>query len=503
MKTKQVFKKLAAIGTICLLGATVFLAGCGVDEEIHNKALADLADVEAKALALEEAKAQLEEGKALSDEQVASLEQEKEALNADLESYKLEISEKDAEIAAFNAEVAAEEASYKIDELELGAEFDKILTEKELDLVDGEVEFDDEDYEVEEFVFVAGKIAINEEDFKENAYLQLAEGSVQYFVQFEDSLDVSEISSDDPLEFSFLGEDVKIVSWDEGEVEFSSGVEYYVVEGGSIPLAGEVQLEMSVVLDEAVVIKIGDVSEKINLGDVEEVNGYEVRVNEIDYQAYAGGIHAAEIDVGEEVKVVIEDGDEFNEDEKWEFFMGDHILGVKLVEEFMEVDEDEDYQALAYGEELKLPKDFAVMSFEPLSEEVYHKYTFELEEKDGDDYIEVKGDFVFGLEDYEKLYVKADGIYDEDLELLDGDVALDDVDFNLEIGEGVLSIGEFSLALDFSAVEVDGVDVSGSDEKVLGIYGFVVDEVEDSIEDEKISVEFPEEAIEATVKLMK
>jgi len=504
MKTKKVFKKLAAISVgICLLGATLLASGCGVDEEVHNKALADLADVEAKALALEEAKAKLEEAKALSDEQVASLEQEKEALSVDLESYKLEVSEKDAEIAAFNAEVAAEEASYNIDELELGSSFSEILTDKELDLFDGEVEFDGEDYEVEEYVLVSGKVALNEEDFGSEAYLQVDEDGLQYFIQFEDSLDVSEISSDEPLEFSWLGEDVKVVSWEDGEVEFSSGVEYYMVEGGKIPIAGGNELELFMVGDDYVVVKVGNDTDKISEGDVGEVNGYEVRVDEISYQAYAGGVHAAEISVGEEVRSELEDGDEFMNDEKWEFFMGDNLLGVKLVEEFSEVDEDEDYQALAYGETLSLPNDFAQMSFEPLSEEEYHKYSFELEEKGGDDYVEVKGDFVFGLEDYDKLYVKADGIYDEDLELLDGDVSLDDVELNIEVDGDELVVGDFKLKLDFSAVELDGVDVSGKDEDVLSVYGMVLENPDDSLEDEKVKLSIPEEKIEATVKVSK
>ena len=505
MKTKKVFKKLVAIGAVVvLLGSTLLASGCGVDKEVHNKVLADFAALNESAVALELVNAELAEAKVLSEEQVASLEQEKEALSADLESFKLEVSEKDAEIEAFNAEVAAEEASYKIDELELGSSFSELLSDKELDLFDGEVEFDGEDYEAEEYVLVEGKVALNEEDFGSEAYLQVEENGFQYFIQFEDSLDLSEISSDEPLEFSWLGEDVKVVSWDIDEVEFSSGVEYYMVEGGKIPLAGEVELELYMVSEDYAVVKIGNDSEKIDEGEVGEVNGYEVRVNEVSYQAYAGGVHAAEISVGEEVKSVLEDGDEFMDDEKWEFFMGDHILGIKLVEEFVEVDEDEDYQALAYEQSLSLPNDFAVMSFEPLSVEEYHKYSFELEEKGGDDYVEVKGDFVYDLEDYDKIYVNAHGVFDEDLELIDvASIEMDDVEFNLEIDGSLLVVGDFKLEMDFSAVELDGVDVSGVDENMRSVYGFVVDQPEDSLEDEKISIEIPEEAIEASVKVMK
>ena len=94
-------------------------------------------------------------------------------------------------------------------------------------------------------------------------------------------------------------------------------------------------------------------------------------------------------------------------------------------------------------------------------------------------------------------------IYDEDEEYLDTEISLDDVDFKMKVVGNKIVIDTFKLWMDFSTVKVDGVDVSDVDEEVRGKYGFILEQPEDALEDEKISVEFPEEQIEATVSVLK
>jgi len=55
--------------------------------------------------------------------------------------------------------------------------------------------------------------------------MTLAEGDISYRLIFENDLDTSKIDLDETLEFSFLGETVEVIDWDNDKITFFKGTE--------------------------------------------------------------------------------------------------------------------------------------------------------------------------------------------------------------------------------------------------------------------------------------
>ncbi len=498
MKTKRILKSLAIVG---LVGGLFALAGCGVDKDVYNQAVAQVKT-------LNDTKVQLEQANFVSQEQIKTLSEDKSFLTTELATTQLSLDEKDKEVIALNEKIAKEveeSLGYKIDDLEIGASFDETLTDKEISLFDTEVEFDSDNYDAEETITLTGlTVANNEEDFGKNVYLTIPEEGVYYGVVFDSDLDTSEISDDETLVFNFLGEEVEVTEWDTDTITFSKGVEYSIVADEIIPIEGGQELKLVATGEDYAYIDVGGVGKKIYEGDTGKVNGVEVKVSEVLFQPWLGGKQSATIEVGEEVTFDVEDGDDYDKDGLWVWSIDSNSIGITLAEEFTDIDEDEDYKALAELDTLSLPNDFAVISFDGLDEETLHDFTFETDTKSGSDYIKVKGSFVDGLEDYDKVFINASGIYDEDLELIDSsEIEMEDTEFNLETNSTHIIVDDVVLPLDLSAIYLDGEDISGKDEDMLSTYGIEISEPEDSLDAEKIKLSVPEEQRTATVTVKK
>ena len=506
MKSK-ITKILKIVGVGALLIGATFLAGCGPSEVEYQAQLAENQAQADKLNALTDKVKILEPQLNQVGQDNVQLTKELSDVKADLEANKLVLDEKDKEVIALNEKIAKEaeatalvvadaESSYLLDEIEIGSTVDETLTDKELKLFDSEVTWDDDEYDAEEIITFGGVPTANDDDYGENTYFQAKEGDFGYKYVFEDSLDTADITEDLPLEFSFLGEDVKVTEWDTDKVTFSKGTSYLVNEGES---AGGVEVVM--VGDDYVAVKVGTETKKIYEGDSHKVGDIDVKVNEVLYQGYNGGKAMVELELGEDVEVTVEDGDEYADKSQWEWVIDANSIGITMVEDHVSIDTDEDFKALAVNEAIALPNDFVTATYLGLSTEKISKLTFEPVEKSGSDFIKVKGAFVNGLEDYDKVYVNASGIYDEDLELLSAtEVEIDNTEFNLETDGANLTVNDVVLAMDFSALTVDGTDVSSVDEKYRTVYGMILSNPEDAIDDEKLTIEVPEEKLEATIK---
>ena len=144
------------------------------------------------------------------------------------------------------------------------SEMNTTLSDREVKtLFDGEVEFDDENYDVEEIVILNGlEVLANEKDFEGIPYLVIPKDSIEYKVVFDDTLNISEIDEDETLVFNFLGFEVKLSKWDNGEITFSKGKMYPLNEGESVVVDGKTIL-LDMVLEDAVYVKVGEESKKV------------------------------------------------------------------------------------------------------------------------------------------------------------------------------------------------------------------------------------------------
>jgi hypothetical protein len=496
MKVKKVLKVMSVAAVVGMLGVT--LVGCGgIDKDVHSQTLADLEKASAFNAQLEEAIAQKA---AIQSAQALALEN----LSTELQAFKLEVTQKDALIEEFNAEVMAEQKeseAYLIDELAIGAKFSETLSDKELNLADSELEFDGDDYDYEEVLSLTDfEVLTNQEEEGEKVYLSVPEEGISYSVVFESSLNTSEIDEDDTLEFSFLGKEVEVIEWNTDEIVFSQGFETSMKEGQTLEYDG-VNVTVEVVGDDYAYVTVGNDGAKIKEGDTKLIGDTEVKINEVLYQGYADGLKMVELELGDEVEVDVEDGDEYAKDSVWEWSISSNSVGLKLIEAYDEYGVDEEFLALGVDKSLSLPTDFATITFGGMSEEKMSKFTFESDTKKGSEYVKAKGAFTFGLEDYDRVYLNKTGIYDEDLELIHASkIAMDNTEFDLEISTTFLKVDDLKFAMNFTTMELAGADVSG-DEKLRSLFGVIIDNPEDSIEDEKVSLLVPEEKLEATVKV--
>lgn len=450
----------------------------------------------------------------LEDKQTELL-AEKEQLSLDKDSLVLEVSDLKSELEALKVaeeqKATEEEVTYVKDELELDEAYSFTVSDRNLNsLLDSEVEFDGEDYDVEELVAVSdAKVAVNKKDFGSDVYLVLKEGAVEYKLIVDSDLDRDAINEDESLELSFLGEKYNVVEWGDNELTYTKGAEYFVKEGERF-LYDNVVVELSVVHDDDVyvivyelvdaddlstsTVKIGSV--KLEEGETEEVAGVEVRAK--DVMGNEDGPGFATLEVGKDVFVEVESGDEFEEDSPWEWVIEDDYLGLVLAKDFDELGDD--FEPLAEGESLELPGKYLTLVFEGLEKEDVFEYSFEADEHDEVSYVQIDGDFVKDGEDYERIYVSEDGIFDEDFVLIDEEsIELGDTELELVLDEGKIVVDDIELELNFSALSVDGEDVSEKDDAYRTVYGIVIDSPEDSLENDELFLSIPEAKLKASL----
>lgn len=499
-KLKKIAKIMAAVGIIGLLaGCTAKVSQDQYDQKSSEaKALADqLALLQDQ---LSSASLDAEGQQAQIDQLIAS--------NSDLLVKNSELDQKAQELLAYEQSVAStsdlEERSYQFEEVGIGSSFSRVLTDNQLPLFDGEVTFDEEEYDAEEIISVSGDLVANKEDFGAKTFVEIPEGSVSYGILFEDALDTSEISDDEELTFSFLGEDITVSSWDGDEVTFSQGVEYPLTEGDNVQVEGK-QVTLVAAGDGYVFVAVDGVSKKVNEGQTKEINGLDVKVGEVlESTSWRNG--GATLTLGDEVELTVENGDEYVEDSPWEWEITSNYLGIRLAESYVDADADEEFRALSSGESLLSPNGYFSVKFDGLSQEAMFDYKFSPVTKEGLDYVKLKGSFVSGLNDYDLLYVNSSGFYDEDLDFVAlSSVGLDDSELSLDLeGAGTtLEVGNMELALNFSSLAIDNMDFSSYDEDFLTSYGTVISSPEDSLEDEILRLSVPKEQITGQVSVIR
>ena len=388
--------------------------------------------------------------------------------------------------------------SYVIDELEIGQTFLETLSDREISLFDDEVKFDGDKYDMEEIFYLEATPAVNEEDFDSDSYLQLLENGIVYENVFENSLDTSKIDSDETLTFGFLGEEVEVSSWDVDTITFTSGTTELLGEGETSADGKVLVQAVGETGDKGYAkILVNDVVEILKVGDTEEIGGLEVSLREVFLNDEDDQLDYAELKIAEDVEFEVEDGDEYDGNDAFEWIIGPNLIGLKLVEDFTDLDKD--YKPLAAGEELCLPNNYICVGYNGLEVDETHELTFE----DDNNYdVEVLGDFLVGLEDYNRVYVNASGIYDDDDVLLGQSVEIEDSDLNLELKNGNrLVVENFKLWLDFSDLKVDGNSIASIEDTYVSKYGLVIEDPEDDLEDKDVTLIVPEDQSEASVSI--
>ena len=374
-------------------------------------------------------------------------------------------------------------------------------------LVDSQIDINGEDVDVKEEITFNGKIltSIDNKDFGINPYLSINEGDVVYKYIFKDDFVLSEVTEDEPIEINFLGQHIKIIKASATSIKVRSGEELTLKEGESEIVAGKT-VKVKTITDSKIEVEVDGISGVVTEGTSKDVNGLNVFVDTILYKNFAGSVSVTQLIVGTESDKTINNGDDFElfvkDEELWTWNIQlsgtEKFIGITNQETYNDIDEDEVYKAVGFGESLFLPNNYLEVKFKSIKD--FDRTNLNIKVKDG--YLYVKGDedaFSFGSTDYDKLYVNSAGIYDEDLVLITTDkVEIGDSDIFLE--RGSIKIGKLEIELDLVDIKYDGVSYKGFDETFMDYLGIIFKDPENAVDEKTgFALSVPEDRPEVSI----
>ncbi len=376
-------------------------------------------------------------------------------------------------------------------------------------LIDGEIDFNNEKYEVREEIYFAGitQTSMDDDDYGINPYLVIDEYAAEYKFLFNEQIPIADISEEDPADIIFLGKNLKIIKASANEITVRYGSKITLLQGESGSVDG-IDVEIMGIFPDEVSLKINGISGSVSEGDTSEINGIEVVIDNLLYQGYADGVKQVTLIIGEKVQATYKDGDYFDlfieDNEEWEWIIqlggADQYLGVWNTEAYIGIDEDDEYHALGVGESLFLPNDYVEIKFQSIT--TPDLTDLNIRAKDGYLYLRGPTDddtFSFGTKDYDRVYMNDIGIYDEDFVLITTDkVEIGDSGIYLE--KGSAKIGDLTIEIDLSDILFKGISFALKDETFMDYFGIIFSDPENAVEEKRgFEVLIPEEQPEVTI----
>jgi len=214
--------------------------------------------------------------------------------------------------------------------------FDWAIDDSEISsFMDTQVQFQGADYDVhDELVMVTTSPTIetslssSDDDYESNVFMEIKKGALYYVLFFDDTINVSKASTDEPLEVNFLGKKLKIVdalfSDDGSGNKFKAyvGSEYFMDVGDVVTISGKKVTLNNVGSDGSVMVDVDGTIGVIPSSLTETVNGIEIRNSETFYEDTKAE-RAANLVIGEDAEATYINTDpytgedEFNPNWKW------------------------------------------------------------------------------------------------------------------------------------------------------------------------------------------
>lgn len=354
------------------------------------------------------------------------------------------------------------------------------FADTDTDLVDDTIDYHDE--------FIVGssglglQTSLTEEDFADEIYMVVEDGGLEYRLVFDDWVNTSLIAiSDhasydrDTLKVDFLGRNLEIISADSNSITVRSSNEFSLLKGDSVTVDGT-KITLSAVGTSSVRVTVGGETQVIQEGDSEKFTGgleVEVDAGSIFYQEN-GDDNGATLRIGSDIEITADDGDSaetFGEPNKrseaewvWNIDLSGSTAGSQYIGLLYNQDRTDlsgDFQALALGEHISTPNNYASVSFVELEEKGdYQDLTIEIqdgidlaEDNNGDEvdnadglhFFMDSGDDVFrvGSVSTEEVWVLADGSGGFEIWYADGSDEVNasgETDFTIEIDNEVITV---------------------------------------------------------------
>lgn len=420
---------------------------------------------------------------------------------------------KDATIASLNSQLAAksnqtisggttnggtvtvikETGGYLIDDFFLETPKSKDLSDREISLFDGEVDFDGKSYDADETFSITNiTLKANENDFEGNVYLTLPENSLSYKIAFESGLNISKIGVDDKtLTFDFLGKEVEVLEWGSDSITLLSGKDYLLIEGQSVTVEGK-NVTLVYVTEDYAYVSVSGVGSKINEKQTKSINGLEVRASDILYRSNAES--KAELKIAKKVQTIIDDGDEYEQDGSWTWIIDDslRVIGLTLNEEYTNLDEE--FSALAPKDEICLPNRYVCVEYNGLSDVDREEYTFDVENTN---YIIAKGDFVSGVNDYSRIYINRNN--ETILDKLTNGVVLSNIKLGNTDSILVTNLTDITINDFMVSKNLNLTNIGSHDYNWMTNYGIFVKNSKNALDNSFFTITVPEEKVSGSI----
>lgn len=552
MEAKHLYAAFAAIfGVIAIIA---LVAWTNAPSEADVQATVDYAVSQAVAKERTASEAQMSDIKSQYTTYIGDLQTKVDSLSTALESTQSRLatvtSELDTEKKAqedLAGAVALTESGELIDDLQLGDIVNFNLDDGKVSkLFDGTIKFLDDEYEVQERFVALGSMYIGysgntsyDEHFGAKSYIVLENKEIlSYRYEFDDPVLMSDITNNDPLRITFLGEEVEIVNASASEITFRTGKSFFVNEGTSFTFDGKtVQLAFISDNNRASVCVDGE-CKTVQEYDTETINGVDVRVEDILVNSRAG---SATIVLGTDVLNDQKNSTEFSTYDDFNFYIetsSGQLTALVVMYDERSNDLDDDVKPLAVGEEVCFPNKYVCVKYNSLLYTDYRDYTMQFQEfdeelKNGTDVVKSavlietsKADIEVASENVKELYVAFDGkVYYQDndgewLETVTTDVKIVNNDYTLLLDvvsgdvvfimptAGTLVVDtnftneQFGLMKD-EAETTDVIYASNTfgtfEYDLLTISGLVVKDVESNADNDELSFSIPSDVVEAEV----
>ncbi len=377
-------------------------------------------------------------------------------------------------------------------EMFYGQVLNEVLADNKLaKLLDSEVKFNGDWYDVSEELSIVAKLetSINDVDYGLNPYLVVDEVRYEYF--FDDVIDITDITIEDTVTINLSGQTFEIKNAKADEITYLTSKEIMVYEMTTIQFNNQ-DLQIGAIGDDFIVVTFNGETNTIHEGNVDSFNGYEVYVDEANQDDSVTDF--GEIRIGSEVEVTVQHGDEY--DSTWDWIIDldatPQVIGYINHDPWDDLD---DKAPLKLGDKISLPNNFIDIQFSSITSPVLYDLEIEV---DGSGFI-VEGEFTAGSEDYTEIFVDSTGIYDEDMELISAD-KIQVGDSNIYLEAGSIVIGDLVISDNLDDVTYKGVSYSSKDENFLTETGLIFEDPENAILDKKrFRISVPQERPEVRI----
>jgi len=197
-------------------------------------------------------------------------------------------------------------------------------------LKDTQINFQGKDYDIHEELIlskttpaVETSLTGSDDDYESNVFLETISKGIKYYYAFDDAINVSKATTNEPLTINFLGKDIKIINVDSNN-KFTAlvGSEYFMNVGDTVTVSGKSIILQNVGEGGSVLVSVGGVQGNIPAKTVVVVNGISI-YNIETYYTNEISERSAVLNIGDATLVTYQDGDAYiGEDENdpdWEW----------------------------------------------------------------------------------------------------------------------------------------------------------------------------------------